>query len=172
MKQLFLFSISIALFINCQDNNPQRSTTNSAEIDIIKTLVKNYEDSYWDNWSTHYSDTAKIYYNSSKFIPPKDIQEYFNRQNAQLAAYKFLKNDVFYKMIIDDKQEKWIYFWAIWNGNLTVNNKLFEVPVHLAVRFVNGKINRENAYYDNIPMMVTLNEIETAKMAEQKDTSK
>lgn len=169
MKKLIYLGLTVILLISCQNNKPERYFSSSPEIDAVKAVIKDYEDANWEKWITKYADTAKIYHNSLKSISPNELIEGFKVQLADFSDYKFSKDDLFYEMIIDDKDEKWVYFWGTWEGTLAANDKKIVVPVHLAARFVNGKIIREFAYYDNVPVMLAINEIKAAKMLEEED---
>jgi len=166
LKKLILLGLAIVLFTACQKSEPQRYFSSSPEIDAVKALIKDYEDANWENWITQYADTAKIYHNSLKSVSRDELLKGFKGTLADFSSYKF-SDDIFYEMIIDDKGEKWVYFWGTWEGNLAANDKKIDVPVHLAARFANGKIVREYAYYDNVPVMLAVNEIKAAKMSEE-----
>ncbi len=167
MKKLIYLGLTVILLISCQNDKPERYFATSAEIDVLKAIIKDYEDANWENWLTKYADTAKIYHNSLESISPNELIKGFKVQLANFSDYKFSKDDIFYEMIIDDKGEKWVYFWGTWEGNLAANNRSIVIPVHLAVRFVNGKIVREHAYYDNVPVMLAINEVKASKMLEE-----
>jgi hypothetical protein len=169
-RKLFLLGLTIVLFTACQKNEPQRYFSSSPEIDAVKALIKDYEDANWEKWITQYADTAKIYHNSLKSVSPTELEKGFKETLTDFSSYKFSDDDIFYEMIIDDKGEKWVYFWGTWEGILAANGKQITVPVHLASRFANGKIVREFAYYDNVPVMLAINEIKAAKMAEEEAT--
>jgi len=166
-KKLVLLGLTIVLFAACQKSEPQRYFSSSPEIDAVKALIKNYEDGNWGKWITQYADTAKIYHNSLKSISRDELLKGFKGSLTDFSTYKFSDDDFFYEMIIDDKEEKWVYFWGTWEGNLAANDKKIVVPVHLAARFTNGKIVREYAYYDNAPVMLAINEIKATKLVEE-----
>ncbi len=166
LKKLILLGLTIILFTACQKSEPQRYFSSSPEIDSVKALIKDYEEANWEKWITQYADTAKIYHNSLKSMSRDELLKGFKGTLGDFSSYKF-SDDVFYEMIIDNKGEKWVYFWGTWEGNLAANDKKIDVPVHLAARFVNGKIVREYTYYDNVPVMLAINEIKASKMAEE-----
>ena len=51
-------------------------------------------------------------------------------------------------MLTKDNGETWVYFNGLWQGTFIPNNKLYEVPAQINVQFVNGKIVREEGYWD------------------------
>jgi len=165
MKKLLFFGLVLVLALSCQ-NAEQRYFTSSPEIDSLKKLVSEYENGNWDEWMTHYADTAKIYHNTSEGVSASETQESLKEILANLSNYKFDEKPVFYEMIIDDEGEKWVYFWANWRGNLAANNQELVIPVHLAANMVDGLIVEEYGYYDVSEFVAALNAIEAAKANE------
>ena len=166
-KEIFIgFILLLVLNISCEQK-PDRWTTTSPEIDITKVLIKDYEDANWSAWMEHYADTAKIHHNSVDAISPQQLKQSFEKSTANFSIYKFSEKDVFIEMIIDDKMDKWVYFWGTWEGKIVGSDKELKVPVHLALKFVDSKIVEEYGYYDNTPMTEVFQEIEIAKLAEQ-----
>ena len=164
---LILVLLSIVLFSACQKNEPQRYFTSSPEIDIAKALLKDYHEGNWDSWITHYADTAKIYHNSwDKGLSPKETMANLKEILSKSSSYHFDEGDdtIFYEMIISDEGNTWVYFWGNWRGTLAANNKELQIPVHLAYRFADGKIAREEGFYDLSGFTAALGEIEAAKI--------
>ena len=64
MKKLFLLGLVVALFNSCEDCPSDRFTTNSPQIDIAKQIHKYYLAGDWDAMTKHYTDSAKIHYNT------------------------------------------------------------------------------------------------------------
>jgi len=145
MKKLFLFGLVIVLFAAC--NNRVRYTQNSPEIDTFKKVIDDYVKYNWKDMVTHYADTAKILNNVTK-KNAKSIAELIttDKENAKLFSWDFVDKE--YEMVVTDKGETWVNFWGLWKGKLKSNNKLYEIPVHITARFVNGKIVRELGYWD------------------------
>jgi hypothetical protein len=164
MKKLIILGLTLFLFTACQKNEPVRFTSTSPEIDVAKALVKDYQDGNWESWSTHYSDTAQAFHNTMVPATPKELQEALNGSVERLSDYGFSDKDIFYEMIIDDKSDKWVYFWGTWEATVDESNKKLVVPVHLALQFVDNKIVREYGYYDYSQIMNAFNELDTAKM--------
>jgi ketosteroid isomerase-like protein len=68
--------------------------------------------------------------------------------------------------VVNDNGNTWVYFWGNWKGTLAANNKELEVPVALAFRFADGKIVREEGFYNMAEIAAAMAEIEKAKEAE------
>jgi len=166
MKKLFLFGLVIVLFMAGQNIQAQSWTKSSPEVDATKALVMDYQDGNWDKWASHYADTAKVYHNSIVGVTPHELQENLKKDIQKLSSYGFSDKDIFYEMIIDDKGNKWVYFWGTWEGKVAATHKELVVPVHLALQFVENKIVREYAYYDYSSIMTAFKEIEAAKISE------
>lgn len=178
MKKLILLGLTVILFAACQKTEPVRYTTTSPEIDEVKALLKDYQDGNWEAWATHYADTAKIYHNSWKEGSGKTPQQTADDLKAILAnvsSYGFevdAENDMpWYEMVLNDNGNTWVSFWGNWKGTLAANNKELEIPVHLSIQFVDGKIVREEGYYNLSEFTAAMAEIEAAKMAAEAEAT-
>jgi hypothetical protein len=126
-----------------------------------------YQDGNWENWMTHYSDTAKIYHNTWKYDQsPTETQESLKESLSNVSSYKFDEEPIYYEMTIADDGRKWVSFWGNWRGTLAANDMELEIPVHLSFNMVDGKIVEEYGYYDLSVFVATLNEIQAAKETE------
>ena len=164
MKKLILLGLVIVFFTSCQNNEPPRYTSTSPEIDVTKVLVKDYESGNWEKWETHYADTVKVFHNTLEGITSQELQESLKNTLQYMSSYGFNKKEMFIEMIIDDKGDKWVYFWGIWEGQVADTNKEIAMPVHIAFQFADSKIAREYAYYDPSSISAAIIEIEAAKL--------
>ena len=124
MKKEIFIGLVLLLVLNfsCQQK-PERWTATSPEIEITKALVKDYETANWSAWILHYADTAKIHHNSVQRISPQQLKQSFEKSTANFSTYKFSEKDMFVEMIIDDKMNKWVYFWGTWEGKIIGSDK-------------------------------------------------
>jgi hypothetical protein len=152
MKTIFYLGV-LGFLLSCQEAPPERYVTTAPEIDMAKALVNHYEMGDWENWIQLYADSARIFHNSMQPITKDELKNGFVAGLASYSTYGFKGNPSFYEMIIDDKNEKWVYFWGTWSGTLKTNEEQVYIPVHLALNFKDGKIIREHAYYDNGPIV-------------------
>lgn len=162
MKKIIFIILTFALFTSCQKTNELRYTQNSPEIDTYKQMLKDYEMGNWEAMTVHYADTAKIYYNATE-KNPKTISESIEedkKNSAILSSYGYIPDSMEFEMVVTDDGETWVNFWGVWQGRLTANNKLFEIPSHMTIQFVNGKIVEEHGYWDNTNMILELIELE------------
>ncbi len=151
MKKLFLLGLAITLFIACQ-NKPQRYFADSAEIETLKSGINAYESGDWDKWKSHFSDTAKVYVNSTEPITVEKRLEGLKAMTSAMSSYGFNRDKEYIEMVLDKEDETWVYYWALHKGTFAANNKELSIPVHLAVQFVNGKIAEEHIYFDGTAM--------------------
>lgn len=173
LKKLILLSFTVILITACQ-NKPDRFTTTSPEIDEIKALVKDYHDGNWDAWLTHYADTAKIYHNTWKTgATPKETVANLKVILANTSSYRFDEGEgeIFYEMVINDSDQKWVLFFGNWKGTLAANNKTIEIPVQLTLHVENGKIVTEYGFYNLSEFTAALLEIEAAKIVKEATTT-
>jgi len=166
MKKLFVLGLAIVLFTSCQEKK-QRYFDTSAEIDVTKALLKDYHAGDWTAWAGHYADTAKIYHNNIKGATAEETIASLKQILANTSAYKFDEKSLWYEMVIDKDGETWVNFWGNWKGKLSANGKELIIPVNLTLQFVNGKIVEEYGYYDISEFVLSLQEIEAAKMEEE-----
>lgn len=164
MKKLFLLGFATILFISCQQE--VRYTQQSPEIDTYKKLIENYKNSNWDDFAIHYADTAKIFNNTTKdrgITIAQRLEE--NKTNAK--QYSWVIEDEEFEMVVTDNKETWVNFWGLWKGTDKVTGKLYQIPIHITTRFINGKIVKEIGYWNNseiITDMLTPTPAATAEM--------
>ena len=164
MRTMIFLGLSVVLFAACE-TGPPRWTASSPEVDVVKALVKDYEDGNWSSWSGHYSDTAKAHHNSVEGVTPQQLQDALKQDIQRLSSYGFSDEDLFYEMIIDDEGDKWVYFWGTWEGKVAETNEDLVIPVHLAYNLVDGKIVSEYAYYNYAPLVNAFNAQDAARQA-------
>lgn len=169
MKKLILLGFAILLFTGCE--NKVRYTQSSPEIDAIKALFSDYENGNWENWRSHYSDTAKIYYNSYDIgMTPEEGSMSLQEGLADLSSYEFVDDEDEIEMLTVDNGRTWVNFWGLWLGKLAANDKELVIPVHISFQMVDLKIVREYGYWDNAPFVMALMEIEAAKAEAEEET--
>lgn len=150
MKKLLLVSLASMLFIACQQE--QRYFAESAETKSLEAGIAAYESGDWDQWRSHFADTAKIFVNSSKGVSLDERLKDLKANTSSLSSYGFDNEDSYIEMVLDKDKETWVYFWAEHSMIIAANNKEIVFPVHLAVRFESGKIIEEHVYYDGTEM--------------------
>lgn len=162
MKKIMLIVLVIASILACK--NEVRYSQNSPEIEIYKKVIKDYEMENWESMATLYSDTAKILNN----VTEKNAQTLAqlvaqNKQDAALfSSWKYVPDESEYEMVVTDKGETWVNFWGLWQGRLLANDLLYEIPVHITARFMEGKIVKEHGYWDISKLVLDLRAIQEA----------
>jgi hypothetical protein len=149
MKKLIILGLAIILFA-CEKKEAPRFMTSSPDIDVLKSLIKDYEEGNWATWATHYAPNAEIYQNSLEPISSGELQNNLTAVINNLSSYKFShkEGEIFFENIIDDKGDNWVYFWGTWKGTVSGTNKELLLPIHIAFEMVDNKIVKEYAYYD------------------------
>lgn len=166
MKTLITISLAGLLLFACKQP-VERWTNKSPEIDVVKALIADYEAGNWDAWVGHYADTAKMYHNTTEPGTVAETLEGFKNSLESTPNYGFSDKNIYYEMIIDDKDEKWVNFWGTWEGTFEALEKDLTIPVHLTLKFVDGKIVEEHAFYNMAEFAMALSEIEAMKAAEE-----
>ncbi|MFN3754844.1 nuclear transport factor 2 family protein [Flavobacterium sp.] len=147
MKKIFLLGLAIVLSLSAC-NNEKRYTQQSPEIDSYKKLMEAYKTQKWDEFSSHYADTAKIANNviKEKGVLLAEVIK-TNKEDAALFNYAVEKEE--YEMVVTDKKETWVNFWGLWKGTLKSSGKVYQIPFHTTARFIDGKIVEEYGYWNN-----------------------
>jgi hypothetical protein len=146
MKNLFILGLAIVLFTSC--NQKQRYTQQSAEIDTYKKVMEDYKTQNWEDYRLHYADTAKIANNVVK-EKAQSVTEAIAKAKDDAKLFKWVVEDIDYEMVVTDKGETWVNYWGVWNGTLKSTGKVYAIPFHNTAQFIDGKIVREDGYWDN-----------------------
>jgi ketosteroid isomerase-like protein len=154
-KQLPVLLMLLVFITSC--NQDKRYTQQSAEIATYKKVISAYENQDWKEFATHYADTAMIYNNKTKDKGQSVIQFIeTNKQDATLfSSWKYVDEDSEYEMVVTDKGETWVNFWGLWQGELKANGQTYDIPSHMTVQFVDGKIVKEHGYWDISELMTS-----------------
>lgn len=169
MKKLILLGIATLLFVACKQE--VRYTQNSPEIDTYKKVMEDYKTQNWEDYPKHYSDTCKIMNNVTK-DKAKTVAQAIEQSKDDAKLFTWVVEDDEYEMVVTDKGETWVNYWAIWKGTMKSTNKVYQIPFHNTVRFIDGKIVREYGYWDNSEIVTDmLSKPETPVPAEETPTS-
>jgi hypothetical protein len=154
MKKVFLFGLAIVLSLTAC-NQEKRYTQQSPEIDSYKKLMEAYKTKNWDEYPSHYADTAKIANNvvKGKGVSPAEVVK-TNKEDAALFNWIVEKEE--YEMVVTDKKETWVNFWGLWKGTHKSSGKVYQIPFHTTARFIDGKIVEEYGYWNNSEIMSDL----------------
>jgi hypothetical protein len=159
MKQLVLPAIMLFFSLNAC-NQKKQYTESAPEIDTYKKVIADYENGDWNDFAAHYADSAKIL----NHVTEKDAQTIaqlvaMNKEDAKgFKGWKYANKK--YLMLTKDNGETWVYFNGLWQGTLIPNNKLYEIPAQINVQFVNGKIVREEGYWDVSNIMLDMQKLQ------------
>ena len=146
MKNLFILGLAIVFFSSCDQK--QRYTQQSAEIDSYKKVMEDYKTQNWEDYRLHYADTAKIANNVVK-EKAQTIAEAIEKAKGDAKLFNWVVEDIDYEMVVTDKGETWVNYWGVWNGTLKSTGKVYVIPFHNTAQFIDGKIVREDGYWDN-----------------------
>lgn len=164
MKKLILLSFATLLFVACKQE-PQRYFADSPEIETVKAGINSYENADWEKWHSNHADTAKFFVNSIKPITASERMEELKEMTSALSSYGFNHDKEYIEMVLDKDDETWVYYWATHNATFAANGEEVSMPVHLAIRFIDGKIVEEHAVFDSYPLVSGMQKIEAAKAA-------
>ena len=77
---------------------------------------------------------------------------------VNFSSYQYLDEPIFFEMVINDKGEKWVYYWAVWEG-VSIDGKKLKIPLHMASNYKDGKVVAEYGCWDTHNLMITMDEI-------------
>jgi quercetin dioxygenase-like cupin family protein len=132
--------------------NEGRYTTSSPLIELAKENIEAYENKNWERWKSQYASDSQIFHNNwEESITPDQFLESHSDFLKHFSSFEFVDEPVFYEQVIDDKDQKWVYFWGVWEGKMTSTGENLRIPVHLALLYKNKKIVEEYGFYDMSP---------------------
>lgn len=146
MKNLFILGLALVLFTSC--NQKQRYTQQSPEIDTYKKVMEDYKTQNWEDYPKHYADTAKIANNVPK-EKAQTVTQAIEKSKGDAKLFTWTVEDIDYEMVVTDKGETWVNYWGIWSGTLISTGKVYVIPFHTTAQFIDGKIVKEDGYWDN-----------------------
>ncbi len=171
MKRSLICLLAILLF-SCE--NKQRYTQQSAEIDIIKSIMTNYVNGEWDAYQSNYAEGAQLFFNTTE-DKPATIQQIIAQQKMEiepLSSYSIDRENEALEMVLDDKGETWVNYWSVWKGTMTANGKTYETPIHITSQFIDGKIVKAFGYWDNSPIRMDVIAMQMAAEKAMEDLPK
>ena len=169
MKKLVYILLFAFLITSC--NQEQRYFGESNEINKLKDGITAYENGNWEKWVTHFADTAKIYVNSTEPMSVSERVAGLKEMASAMSPYGFDHEEGHIEMVIDKNDETWVYYWAAHKGTIAATNKTLTIPVHLAVRFADGKIVTEHIYYDSTELNAEFAAIAAAAESSEEEHS-
>ena len=164
MRKILYIVFTIILLIAC-NQGPERYSTTGPEVDLLKSLVENYEKGDWNAWLSNYASNAKIHHNTWEdvYISPEQLKENLTELLAATSSYGFDDTPIYFEKVIDEEGKTWVNFWGNWRGVLRENNKELQVPVHVSAHIEDGKIQEEYAMYDLAEITAELQKIDAMK---------
>ena len=146
MKKIILIGFVTILFVSCTQK--VRYTQDSPEIDTYKKVMEDYKTQNWEDYKTHYADTAKIMNNVVK-QKGVTVSQAIEKSKEDAKLFTWVVSDDEFEMVVTDDGETWVNYWGLWKGTLKSTNKVYDIPFHNTARFIDGKIVQENGYWDN-----------------------
>ncbi|GGZ71522.1 hypothetical protein [Algibacter mikhailovii] len=157
--KLVLVMLAIALTA-CQQPK-ERYTQQSPEIDVVKTLISEYNAKNYD--FSAMADTCKTYFNSkTKAMSNDELLAYHKGNEANYSSRKFLDKDQEYEMVVTDDGETWVNCWLDWQCKLKGSEQVVDVPVHLTYRFAEGKIVRQVGMWNSSEVIAAMQKMASA----------
>ena len=163
MKALCQLAAVITVIAACQpqtppaaeaaEETPVRYTTDAPEITTAKAGMDAYLKGDWDALRATFADNAEIYHNTTVPVGPDQSIVDLKEGLESVSSYS-IDDEQYWERIIDDEGETWVYFWGTWHGDHANSDKVFEVPIHLAWHYQDGKVVEEFGLWDNSQLVL------------------
>jgi len=161
MKKLILLGFAIVLFTACEKHE-KRYTQQSPEIETYKKVMDDYKKLNWEDMPKHYADTAKIANNVIR-ANGLNVSQFIEKNKEDASQFSWVVEKEEYEMVVTDEKETWVNFWGLWKGTMKSTGKVYNIPFHSTVRFIDGKIVEELGYWDNSSIVSDLKNMEADK---------
>jgi len=132
---------------------PVRYTTDAQEITTAKAGMDAYLAGDWDALRATFADNAKVYHNTTEPVSPDQSIADLKEGLQNVSSYS-IADEQYWERIIDDEGKTWVYFWGTWNAEHATSDKIFEVPIHLAWHYQDGKVVEELGLWDTSQMVL------------------
>lgn len=146
MKNIITFCIAILFATSCQ-LTAQRLARSSDEIDVVKSLISDFQKGSWEGWATHYKSDAMIYHNSWQTgTTVDDTKKALKNMLEGVTSYRFNEPLIYENARDDTGKITGVHFWAA----LSINREqeIVEMPMHLSFHMDEGKISGEYGFYN------------------------
>lgn len=121
----------------------------NAEKAVLEKLDA-YHAGNWAAWIGHYSDDARVYYNTvSRPMTATQAAAVHERSVAPLSGYRFQRADTTIVAATSDNGERWIYFTGVWRATFRATGESIAVPTAIRYRMAGDRIVEEHGYWDN-----------------------
>jgi len=163
MKKLILLGLTVVLFISCQQTE-QRYFDESAEIESVKKLFKLSVEGNFEEARTFYNDTAQIFTNSVKEM---SLDESFaeDKKGRDTFSMFTIKDSIYAEMVITKSGNTWVNTWPTWVGKVKGNDEEITLPFHASFQFKDGKIVREESFYNALPIYLAVQKVKADEAA-------
>jgi hypothetical protein len=173
MKRICSFAPILMLVFSCQSPTPpaaedatvavERYTTTAPEIDASKAGMTAYLEGNWDAFRSGYTEDAEIFHNSTSAMTIDETIASLQDGLTSVSSYGW-DDEQYWERIITDEGEVWVYFWGVWEAQHASSDTQFEVPVHIAWLYVDGKVTEEFGFWDSSQSLLA--EMEAAQPAQ------
>lgn len=149
MKMNLFFLLLILGLAACQNTNgPTVTMGEGPEINMLKSMVENYEKGDLDANLSFYADTAKIYrqgWGLASITAAEDVE-----RSKELITYfsEYGISDEIYEVVTVDGMH-WLHFWGVWTGKLKADSSEVKLPFFMNPGIKDGKIQMMSFYADN-----------------------
>lgn len=144
--------IIISVLASC--TNPSY-VEKAPEIDILKSIFYSSPEDRATLFQQHYADDAQIYWNSTTPVTWKELLIGIEESLKRFDEFQVMPSHEIH-LIKNSKGERWVAFWTAIKVRVGENEEV--IPIHVSAQFVDLKIVKEAAYWDNLLVHELLNQ--------------
>lgn len=150
MKRIVGILLVALLFAACKQQ-PKQWYNASAEIDLAKQVDAGFANGDWSSFRAAFSDTAKIWVNTSWSEPAITADTLTaNYTNARAGLTDAKLNNAVYEMIVTDEGDHWVHRWGVWQATLA-NGKSTSWTSNASFLVSGGKITIAAYIFNALP---------------------
>lgn len=161
MKKLLLLTLTIGIFISCENVNSKKiepnmefggwsgiSDDSSKESDLTRELMDYYISNKFEDAAYMMADDGAFYFNSTKVSK----EEWVGAAALHHSLFDDISNNKIQPAIVTtatyDNGAVWSQAWFWWTGTGKISGNEIQIPVHHAFRFEDKKIVEVYHFFD------------------------
>ncbi len=145
------FFVAVLFATSCSSTQYFES---AAEVDILKNTVYASSKERSTIFKKSYSPSAQIYWNSTVPLNWHELLLGIEESLTQFDEFELLPTEEIH-LIINSKGERWVGLWSVMR--VKVGDRERFIPFHVSAQFIDTKIVREAAYWDNLAIEELIN---------------
>lgn len=122
-------------------------------VDGLKALAATYVEGDWDAYRSFFADTVSFYPSTVEAVSMDE------RIEAHMVAHDLFDEIEFIDTgygVIENDGETWGVMWGTWSGKNAATGEVIRIPMHIGIRYIDGKGVAEYGYWDTAPLQAAI----------------